>query len=570
MAEEVASSEAAAGARVCPGCGGRYAEDVSYCPFDGKPLLLPGLPTPPDLPRVGAVLAGQLELREVCGTGSMGTVFRAWQRSMERNVAVKILRRDLLATATLVRRFYREARAAARLAHPNIVVVHSVGETVEQLPFIVMEYVAGESLAQLCDQRGALPVGRALGIARQIASALVEAHEHEVVHRDLKPANILLQRRRSGGDVVKVVDFGIAKLACEEDTSQLTQTGAIFGTPHFLAPEQAAGVPVDARADFYALGVMLFLMLTGRLPFPNPNGMEVLLQHLHDPPPRPRELAPHLTPELEALVLRALAKDPQQRWPTAVALHDALLALEPGAALALEESGRSTEPSAGSNAGRSGGDAIDDAAGASYDLSRPWVSRSTWLGSLVLAAALGATAGALAIRAMGGREAATPPAAPLAAPSAAGHLVAGEAGSRPCPSPPPPLPCVAVPRPLPDESSGRRAGAERRQPGSTRAPLPPTRLDATPSSAPPTASGRPAPIAPEPQSVSPPPWLPPLDAAAPAPPLAPLVGPLGPDPATGPSTSAPAAAPAVARPDGGPPGLNPETADRARQDASAD
>ncbi|MBK8482712.1 MAG: serine/threonine protein kinase [Proteobacteria bacterium] len=372
--------------QLCTHCGSEYADEVSFCLRDGA--RLGGQPAPPgaDALGVGSVLVGQLELREACGSGAMGTVFRAWQSQMEREVAVKLLRRELLATPGLVRRFYREARAAARLSHPNIVVVHAIGETTQRLPFIVMEYVAGESLARLCQQQGALPVARALAIARQIASALVEAHGHEIVHRDLKPANILLQRRGSGGDCVKVVDFGIAKIVCDGDESQLTQTGAIFGTPHYLAPEQAAGADVDARADLYALGVILFLMLTGSLPFPNPNGMEVLLQHLQQPPPRPRDLAPHLSAELEALVLRALCKERAQRWPTAAALHDALLALETGGATAAA-------PAAPR--------AIPALAPSPTDPRRITLRRSTWGASLVLAAALGVTVGALAIRVIG-------------------------------------------------------------------------------------------------------------------------------------------------------------------------
>jgi hypothetical protein len=401
------------GVRACASCGSEYAEDLSFCPRDGTPL--PSLLAQAPAARVGSVLAGQIELREPCGTGSMGTVFRAWQSTMERDVAVKVLRRELLATPTLVRRFYREARAAARLSHPNIVVVHALGETAEQLPFIVMEYVAGESLAQLCQQQGALPVPRALGIARQIASALVEAHEHDVVHRDLKPANILLQRRSSGGDCVKVVDFGIAKIvsdgACDGEQSQLTQTGAIFGTPHYLAPEQAAGADVDGRADLYALGVILFLMLTGRLPFPNPNGLEVLVQQLQEPPPRPRDLAPHLSAELEALVLRALRKDRAQRWPTAAALHEALLALEGDAAAAaggrdgLRSTSALAPPIVGPRAAVAGGPQCEGGVRCERGVPAtlvPWGGRrSTWAGSLVLAAALGATAGALTIRALG-------------------------------------------------------------------------------------------------------------------------------------------------------------------------
>jgi serine/threonine protein kinase len=306
--------------RICPRCHAAYPDDARFCPEDGTQLVVPG---DGEDPHIGKVLLGQFEVREICGRGSMGTVYRAWQDSMERDVAVKVLRRDLLRDEKVVKRFHREARAAARLSHPNIITVYLVGDTDDGLPFIVMEYVTGSSLDETCSEAGPMPVVRAVHIARQIAAALTEAHTHNIVHRDLKPENILLSSKKNAPDFVKVLDFGIAKILYAND-EPLTQTGAIFGTPHYLAPEQASGSEIDHRCDLYALGVILFRMLTGRLPFESESGMEVLIQHIREAPPRPREILPTIPGPLEEVALRCLAKDPAHRFQSGEELSSAL------------------------------------------------------------------------------------------------------------------------------------------------------------------------------------------------------------------------------------------------------
>ncbi|MBI5477347.1 MAG: serine/threonine protein kinase, partial [Deltaproteobacteria bacterium] len=298
--------------KTCPRCNGQFEDAVRFCPRDG--IALPEVSDP----LVGQVLLGQFEILQGAGRGAMGTVYRARQTTMEREVAIKVLRRDLLRDPAVIKRFQREARAVARLQHPNIVTVFLIGETPDGRPYLVMEYVDGESLAAICGREGAMPPARALGIARQIGSALGEAHAAGVVHRDLKPENIIVGTRRRTADFVKVLDFGIAKIVgAKSDVSQLTRTGAIFGTPHYIAPEQASGGEVDHRADLYSLGVILFRMLTGRLPFDGSGGMQVLLAHIREQPPRPRDLNPDLSVELEDAVLRTLAKDPAARWQSA-------------------------------------------------------------------------------------------------------------------------------------------------------------------------------------------------------------------------------------------------------------
>jgi serine/threonine protein kinase len=326
--------------RICPRCQGRYDDESRFCPRDGAPL-----PAPEADPRLGSVLLGQFELLEVCGRGAMGTVYRAWQSGMDREVAVKLLRDDYVKDPAVVKRFHREARSVARLNHPNVVTVFLVGETDDHVPFMVMEYVDGEPLSSVLARGDALPVGRSLRIARQVASALAEAHSNGIVHRDLKPANILLEQRRRTADWVKVVDFGIAKVVGGEGgaaVSALTHTGTIFGTPHYLSPEQAQGAPLDGRADLYSLGVMLYAMVTGRVPYDG-SGMAVVVQHVNGTPARPSSLVPGLPPPVEALILRLMEKDPAARPQTAEDVSDAIDGLlaqlgESGAPLARAES----------------------------------------------------------------------------------------------------------------------------------------------------------------------------------------------------------------------------------------
>ena len=305
--------------KVCPLCGESLPDEARFCPGDGSLLV-----TATD-PYIGKVFDDQFEVREVCGRGSMGTVYKAWQKSVEREVAIKVLRRDLMKDASIVKRFEREARAAARLSHPNIITVFTVGQTDDGIPFLAMEFVKGFSLARVCEREGPLPPVRAIHIGRQITSALTEAHNQDVVHRDLKPENILLSNKAQAPDFVKVLDFGIAKILHGDDgESQLTQTGAIFGTPHYLAPEQASGGDVDHRTDLYALGVILFEVMVGRLPFPSDSGMAVLVQHIKDTPPRPRDLNPSIPQPLEDVILTALEKSPDDRFQSAAEFGDAL------------------------------------------------------------------------------------------------------------------------------------------------------------------------------------------------------------------------------------------------------
>ncbi len=297
--------------KICPVCGLQVEDEARFCPRDGA--LLEQQVTDPFL---GKVLLGQFEVEEIIGQGTTGSVYRARQLRMDRPVAVKVLRPELAREPVVVERFHREAKAVAKLSHPNIITVHLVAETEQGLPYLVMEYVQGEDLQALLAREAPLPTDRIVELGAQIAEALAEAHAQGIVHRDLKPANIKLAER-GGRTVIKVLDFGIAKILQEDSQGKLTKTGTVFGTPHYVSPEQASGAKVDHHTDIYSLGVILFQMATGRLPFESSSGLEVLVKHIKETPPRPSEIVGKVHPGLERLILKALAKDPTQRQASA-------------------------------------------------------------------------------------------------------------------------------------------------------------------------------------------------------------------------------------------------------------
>jgi|SRR5579862_1314229 len=261
---------------------------------------------------VGDVLAGRYELEELVGTGGMSSVYRAYDRVLERRVALKLLHQHFADDDEYVQRFLREARTVASLSHPNIVTVIDRGEH-EGQQFIVFEYVEGENLKRLIERAGPAPVERALELAIQIARGLVAAHERGLVHRDVKPQNVLL----NGDGRAKVTDFGIAREI--EVHRGMTQTGTILGTSDYISPEQAQGRHVDEHSDVYSLGIVLYELLTGELPFTGDNFVAVAMGHINEPPPSVLDRRRDVPPRVAAAVARALAKDPAARWPTMAA-----------------------------------------------------------------------------------------------------------------------------------------------------------------------------------------------------------------------------------------------------------
>ncbi|MGQ0802991.1 MAG: protein kinase domain-containing protein [Actinomycetota bacterium] len=270
----------------------------------------------PETVAPGRVLGGRYRLNHELARGGMAAVWVAEDPLLSRRVAVKILHPELGVNEALRARFRNEAVAAAKLSHPAIVATYDTGDD-EGTAFIVMQLVEGPTLRRMLDARGALPVGEAADIASQVAQALEHAHSHGLVHRDIKPANVLIPPDGQ----VKVTDFGIAKATGDED---FTTTGAVIGTARYLAPEQVNGDTVDGRADVYALGLILYEMLTGTLPFSGDSEIATAMARLTKVPDPVRDLRPEVPAMLDAVVSRSLARDPEHRFPSARALHDAL------------------------------------------------------------------------------------------------------------------------------------------------------------------------------------------------------------------------------------------------------
>jgi eukaryotic-like serine/threonine-protein kinase len=275
---------------------------------------LPGFPP-------GALVSGRYEVLEEIGAGGMGRVYRVLDREIGEEIALKTLRPELAAEPRTVERFQNELKLARRISHRNVCRVYHLGEDAGTF-YILMEYVRGRDLRETLRREGKMPAARAVGLAREICEGLAEAHALGVVHRDLKPGNIVIDERGRP----RIMDFGIARAPGDP---ALTETGALVGTPDYISPEQAEGREADARSDLYALGAMLFEMVTGRTVFEGRTPVSVALKHKTEPPPDPRAIDPGLPAELGAVILKCLAKDPADRYPDARALADALASLEP-------------------------------------------------------------------------------------------------------------------------------------------------------------------------------------------------------------------------------------------------
>jgi serine/threonine-protein kinase len=263
-------------------------------------------------PTPGALFAGRYDIRSTLGKGGMGVVYRAHDRQLDEEVALKVLRGDVLRDDPgLLERFKQEIKLARRITHRNVLRTHDFGET-GGTPYISMEYLEGVTLKDLVRNKGALPLGVGLRVAKQACQGLEAAHHGGVVHRDIKPQNMLILPETGE---LKIMDFGISRVSeMKGAAGGLTSTGVVMGTPDYMPPEQAQGKIADFRSDIYALGVVLFEIFTGKLPFDGASAMEVVVAHIQEAPPRPRALNPSLPPELEALILRCLEKSPDRRY----------------------------------------------------------------------------------------------------------------------------------------------------------------------------------------------------------------------------------------------------------------
>ncbi|MSQ81622.1 MAG: serine/threonine protein kinase [Myxococcales bacterium] len=267
-------------------------------------------------PLLGQVVGGRFLVLKKIGSGGMGSVYRARQEGMDRDVAIKVLLGDLKSNETVLRRFTLEALAVSRLRHPNTIQIFDYGQTPDGNPYIAMELLEGLTLYDLLRKERPLPIRRALRVMGQVAQSLAEAHSKEIVHRDLKPENIFLVQVGDNVDYVKVLDFGVAKLRDHKnDAGTLTQAGSIFGTPRYMSPEQCSAQPVDARSDLYALGVILYEMITGNAPFTGDQALQLLLAHVNETPVPPSQATDKqvIPAEVEELVLQLLEKKPDFR-----------------------------------------------------------------------------------------------------------------------------------------------------------------------------------------------------------------------------------------------------------------
>lgn len=310
--------------KICVRCGSKFGSRAEYCPHDGGLLVTDDQIADPLL---GTVLLEQFRIEEQIGTGGMGTVYRAHQTTVERDVAIKVLRAELARDQQAVFRFEREARVAISLDHPNLVRVFLSGRLPDGRLYIVMELLEGRSLADELDDHGPPSLERALIMTMKLCAGLGAVHAAGIVHRDIKPENIYLVRRGTDPDFVKLVDFGVARVLHADGVGPTTtQSGRVFGTATYISPEAATGEETDQRSDIYSLGVLTYQLLTGELPFEGKTAAAVLMQHVHQEPPllQSKGRGADVPDDVASVVMRALTKDPDARQQTLAEFLDAL------------------------------------------------------------------------------------------------------------------------------------------------------------------------------------------------------------------------------------------------------
>ena len=417
---------------------------------------------------------GNYRITAVIGEGGMGAVYRAVHEAIGRPVAVKLLLPEISNSRDMVARFFNEARSAASIKHPGIVEAHDFGFLPDGRAYIIMELLDGESLASRLRRPHRMPRSQVLHIARSVARALHAAHEAGIVHRDIKPDNIFLvpDPEVVTGERVKLLDFGIAKLGGDGAERGLTKTGAVMGTPTYMAPEQCRGAgAVDRRADLYALGCILYQMLCGRPPFVAEGAGEIIARHLYFQPEPPRSFDPDIAPPLEALVMTLLQKDPAHRPATALAVVEAIDRLDGAVGAAPVQLAAISPPPAGPPVGPP----VNTTLGSSttsvqMGVASPGPGRLRLVAVIAVAAVIGV---AITIAIAGGDRdpeggpVAVPPVDAAAADAPGGAIDAAEAATAPSPPPPPlPLPLIdaAIDAPAIDAAPPRRTSSKKPQP----------------------------------------------------------------------------------------------------------
>ncbi len=313
--------------RTCSNCGLELAGEQAICACDADLLLPPSVD-----PMLGQTL-GCYKIVEIIGRGGMGAIYKAHDQWMDRTIAIKMLHQHLLHDPQSVHRFNQEAKAAGKIEHQNVIQAYDFGVASTGQPFLVMEYLQGKSLADVIEAEGQIDPERAVNIFIQVCEALAAAHAKNVLHRDLKPSNIMLISTRDQADFVKIVDFGIAKMMPGSGKElNLTQTGEVFGSPLYMSPEQFIGRKVDLRSDIYSMGCVMYEALMGKPPIVGEHVLETMYKHINEPPKRFNEFRPGLkiSAKLEAVIMRALEKEPDQRYQSMAELHDDLLLTKAG------------------------------------------------------------------------------------------------------------------------------------------------------------------------------------------------------------------------------------------------
>ena len=325
--------------RTCTVCGAEWSDETRFCPNDGSTLRSAGGAV--DL--VGTVIADRYLIEKKLGKGGMGTVYLGEHVKMGRKSAIKVMAQSLAGDPEAIARFNREAANAARISHANVCAIYDFGETPEGLIYLAMELIEGESLKAVLERQGALVPQRCVSILRQCADALQAAHDLGIVHRDLKPDNVMLARGRGGAEVVKVVDFGIAKAMTGEEGQQVTKTGLVVGTPEYMSPEQLSGDVLDGRSDIYSLALVFYRMLTGTLPFQAGTAQETMIKRLTDDPLPLNDAVPgaRFPAALQRVMDRALARMPSDRYGAALEFAtdaaSAVAGMAPGASATIAE-----------------------------------------------------------------------------------------------------------------------------------------------------------------------------------------------------------------------------------------
>ncbi len=340
----------------CVVCQSELKDDARFCPNCGaeqpKSEVAPG-----EDPLLGAIIAKKFKVEKVLGVGGMGKVYKARQLALDKAVVVKVLHDQFRDDPQLVKRFQQEARAASRLNHPNSIQIIDFGQDDSGVVFMAMEFLNGSDLFAHLKKEGPLDAVRLAKVMIQVCSALAEAHEMNVIHRDLKPENIMIEDRRGQRDFVKVLDFGIAKIQDPEGPGEgqaaMTQAGMVCGTPEYMSPEQARGLKLDARSDIYALGVIMYQLSTGDLPFTAETPLGIVTKHILEKPVPPRQKRPQIPEELERIILKAMEKDVANRFATVVEMGEALERLLQGLPNSGNSGGFSRNP--GTSSGEQSG-----------------------------------------------------------------------------------------------------------------------------------------------------------------------------------------------------------------------